>query len=238
MPAHRLTRLAGFQIRMLASVLLLRSRPPRILGWMVWLYLVGILLATLIFALPPVRFHLSCWTQIPKSYPDVEAREWIKNWCDSAIIFFQIGITVAVGGVVFTERVVDFIRQRAIVAQNDFNARMVTPDVGERRKRLARFYWTMKGFDARKGGPSPPSRLEIARAWWSHTATILEDIIPADIIAGFGDRLPFFYRGFIFKFAVAFPGGFYGLIAFTMFEGLLVAQVVKTYFDYIPVCSP
>ena len=61
--------------------------------------------------------------------------------------------------------------------------------------------------------------------------------MPGGVIPG-NEQVPFLYRIFLFKFAVSFPGGFYGLTAFSMFEGLLLAQVVKTYFDYIPVCSP
>jgi hypothetical protein len=236
MPARRLKRLVAIQLRLLTNILLLRPRPPRVFGWFVWAILAGVLLVTFVLVLPPVRSLISCGLAIPKSYADQESREWVKDWCDAAIIFFQIGIAISVGGVVFTERLVDFIRQRTMALQNAIDLGYMTPDVRERRRRLARFYWAMKALENRIGTANSPSLFEIIRTWSRHTGGVLEDVIPAVVPTGV-EQVPFLYRIFLFKFAVAFPGGFYGLAAFSMFEGLLLAQVVKTYFDYIPVCT-
>jgi hypothetical protein len=238
MPARRLKRLVALQLRLLTNILLLRPRPPRVFGWLVWAYLGGILLVTFVLVLPPVRSLFSCWLAIPKNYADPESREWVKDWCDAAIILFQIGLAISVGGVVFTERLVDFIRQRTMALQNAIDMGYMTPDIRERRRRLARFYWAMKALEIRIGtANNPPSIFEIMRTWSRHTGRVLEDLVPAGVIPGGGEQVPFLYRIFLFKFAVSFPGGFYGLAAFLMFEGLLLAQVVKTYFDYISACS-
>jgi hypothetical protein len=217
MPARRLKKLVALQLRLLTNVLLLRPRPPRVFGWLVWAYLGGILLVTFILVLPPVRSLFSCWLAIPKNYADQESREWVKDWLDAAIILFQIGIAVSVGGVVFTERLVDFVRQRTMALQNSIDLGYMTPDIRERRRRLARFYWAMKTLEIRIGTVHPPSMFEIMRTWSSHTARVLEDVMPGGVIPG-NEQVPFLYRIFLFKFAVSFPGGFYGLTAFSMFD--------------------
>ena len=54
----------------------------------------------------------------------------------------------------------------------------------------------------------------------------------------FGGRLYRFYAVLILvRLGAAFPGGFYGVVAFIFFQGLIYAQVVKTYFEYFPNCG-
>jgi hypothetical protein len=40
-----------------------------------------------------------------------------------------------------------------------------------------------------------------------------------------------------FVLLASFPRGFYGALAFFLFEGLLLSQVAKTYFEYLPECT-
>jgi hypothetical protein len=52
-----------------------------------------------------------------------------------------------------------------------------------------------------------------------------------------GIRVPKFYIPMlIFRVVSAFPKGMYGVVAFVLFEGVLLAQVAKTYFEYLPTC--
>ena len=71
----------------------------------------------------------------------------------------------------------------------------------------------------------------------TRTKKLISDIFTLSI-AVFGARSYTFYAMLIgLRIGTAFPGGLYGVIAFILFEGLIISQVVKTYFDYAPACG-
>jgi hypothetical protein len=196
---------------------------PAVISGPVLGVIVGFLIATALLALPPIResvtesvFQISCLS--------AHAKELGKEYCDFSIITFQLLVALSVGGILITDKVANFAETIASSLQAAQEHHL-----GRRQKKLMRdfygYYLAMKrsGVDLTVWN-APPK-----------VFGLFHRLNQTALLAGF--RLPRFYMEMlVFKFATAFPKGLYGVVALAVFEGVLLSQVAKTYFDYVPAC--
>jgi len=178
------------------------------------------LIIPIALAEPNVKDIAACFVF---SKPSAETRELVKNFCDFAAITFQILIAVMIGGIAVTERVVSAIqRQMADIERR----RLSNLD---RTKKLFVRQLVQMYVDTRYAGHGmtlsnflPRTRKILSDQWAVYRQV-------------FGGRLYWYYVFLVlFRSGAAFPGGFYGVIAFFLFQGLIWSQVLKSYFDYFP----
>jgi len=181
------------------------------------------LIVPIVLAAPPAKDLLFCRLF---SKPSPEKMELIKNYCDYSAICFQILIAITIGGIAITESAAYTIRSKINVIQASQLAQF---DKKQRDsiRRMIKMY-----LDIRYVGTGLTSDNALTR-----TKKLISDIFTLSI-AVFGARSYTFYAMLIgLRIGTAFPGGLYGVIAFILFEGLIISQVVKTYFDYAPACG-
>ena len=87
------------------------TAPPRALSRVSETIVILVFLIAVIAALPPAKDFVFCnWTSFSKiSKPGGED---IKNWCDFIIIFCQVAIVLTIGGVIFSDGIVKWNRDR------------------------------------------------------------------------------------------------------------------------------
>jgi hypothetical protein len=179
-------------------------------------------IAPIVLAAPPIKDVLFC--HLFKT-PSLEDKDIIKNYCDYFAICFQILIAITIGGIAITESAVQIIRSKVSAMQ----ASQVAQADKWQRGSIKRFIKIYR--DIRYAGKDITVDNMFIRA-----KNIVSDIL-ALFFSIFGSRSYIFYAMLIsLRVGVVFPGGLYGVFAFTLFEGLIISQVVKTYLDYAPVC--
>jgi hypothetical protein len=196
---------------------------PLLFSIPVLILIVSILLATVALALPLFRepvvsyiFHVHC---LPN-----EAKERGKEYSDFAIIAFQLLVALSIGGILITDQVARFAEATALSFQQSQELRL-----GERQihllRRIYRTYLGMKRAGIKLTAWNAPERVWRVYIGMQQTFKLA------------GVTVPHFYiRMLMLRIATAFPKGLYGVLALIVFEGLLLAQVSKTYFDYLPSC--
>ena len=87
------------------------TAPPRALSRVSETIVILVFLIAVIAAIPPAKDFVFCnWTSFSKiSKPGGED---IKNWCDFIIIFCQVAIVLTIGGVIFSDGIVKWNRDR------------------------------------------------------------------------------------------------------------------------------
>jgi hypothetical protein len=147
-----------------------------------------------------------------------------KQYCDFAVLIFQTLIAVTIGGIFVTDRIVAFA-QNAAQSYQDRRARILE----DRQQALINDLYSSYIVIKRAGRGITmwnfPVRFFI---FWALVKETLHTI---------GVRIPGFYLPMLtFRFLSSFPRGLYGFAALILFECLLLAQVAKTYFEYLPAC--
>jgi hypothetical protein len=154
----------------------------------------------------------------------VSAKERGKEYCDFALILFQCLIASVIGGIAITDEIVASWQRLAQSVEKDRTETLSQQEKALKR-RLIRAYIEYTNLGQNLTWRNVVCRL--IRAF---------HILNSSFIV-VGHRIPKFYSSlFIFRFGASFPKGLYGVLALILFEGVLAAQVVKTYFDYTPAC--
>ncbi|MFI4982479.1 MAG: hypothetical protein ACHQIO_19180 [Nevskiales bacterium] len=201
-----------------------RIATPRAMSIPAAIFIGSLLLTAIVLAEPTIRnlvtadvFEVTC---LPAAYKDAA-----KGYCDFAAIVLQILIAVVIGGIAITDRTVRLAQGLALSFERQREQRLSY----EQRRLIREMYAIYLRSRATARGIT--LRMLLAKF-----ATMMRDSHRIYRIAG--HRLPIFYMTMItLRFGPAFPGGLHGVIAFVLFEGLLSAQVVKTYFDYVAPCQ-
>lgn len=254
----RAERTFGF----IVDVLLYPARiHPRLLTQAGATVAIVILVGIIICVLPPIKDWIFCSWSL---FRDVSKTNYdrIKNWMDFTSIACQGIIAITVGGFVFTDGVASWLRHRAEALQTrmqDITEALQqdgkpTPQVSApltpRQQALRECQQEIENL---RVGVSPKNIAERVHKAFdlvdkmykllspnSPTVDfILRHLIyipfPFNLIPGFRDRRLIILMGL--RYGVAFPGGFYGLLAYIFFLILIFSSTVKTYFDYPGVCS-
>jgi hypothetical protein len=190
----------------------------------VLIVIVVLLLATIALALPPFRepvasyvFHVHCLLN--------ETKELGKEYSDFAIVSLQLLVALLVGGILITDQIARFAEVTALSYQQSRELHL-----GERQRRLTRRiyrnYLELKQAGIKITVWNAPERVLRIAFGLQRTAILAGATIPN-----------FYLKMLMFRIATAFPKGLYGVLALIVFEGLLLAQISKTYFDYLPSCS-
>jgi hypothetical protein len=194
------------------------------LGILAWLLIGGVLFGTVALSEPHVR-ELVSEHMLRVQCLAVPIKERGKEYCDFALILFQCLIASVIGGIAITD---DIVASWQRLARSVEEARTETLSAQEKalKRRLFRAYIEY-------------SRLGQNVTWRNFLGRIIRAFhILNNSFITVGHRIPKFYNSlFIFRFGASFPKGLYGVLALILFEGVLAAQVVKTYFDYLPACA-
>jgi len=197
---------------------------PELLSGPVIIAIALVLLLTVITAVPMLRdkiseavFHVNCLS--------AEAKEAGKEYCDFAIIGFQVSIALVVGGIFVTDKITELTQRAALSFQQDRQTALLRD-----QKRLMRdLYRAYVGLKRAGRG------VTVWNAPWKFMAA-LSHVHRTYILAG--RRIPRFYLVMLtVRFGSAFPKGFYGVLALVVFDAFLLAQIAKGYFDYLAVCQ-
>jgi hypothetical protein len=178
------------------------------------------LIIPVVLAEPNVKNIAAC---LAFSKPSDETKELVKNFCDFAAITFQILIAVMIGGIAVTERVVSAIQQQMAAIERRRLEHLESQKKLFIRQLIRMYVDTRYAGDGLTLSNFLPRTKKILSDQWAVYRQI------------FGGRLSGYYMFLVlFRSGAAFPGGFYGVIAFFLFEGLILTQVLKSYFDYFP----
>jgi hypothetical protein len=183
-----------------------------------------IFISTIIIAILPIRewiaheqYGIRCLAPALK--------ESAKAYCDFILVLLQIAIAITIGGIAITEGAVR-IAQSLVRSYEDSKDIMLTNEQRLLSEEMDETYKRARG------------RIENMSLWNLPTTLwgINHDLSSVFRLAGIA--IPKFYLSLlVFRFGTAFPGGWYGVIAFILFEGLLAAEIMKMHFDYTPACS-
>jgi hypothetical protein len=193
------------------------------LGILAWVVIGGVLFGTVALAEPHIRELVSEHTLGVRCLA-VAIKERGKEYCDFALVLFQCLIASVIGGIAITD---DFVASWQRLAQSIEEGRTEILSAQEEalKSRLISAYTECMS-------------LWQTRTWRNGLGRLIRAFhIMNDCFITVGHRLPKFYSSlFVFRLGASFPKGLYGVLALILFEGVLAAQVVKTYFDYTPVC--
>jgi hypothetical protein len=174
-------------------------------------------------ALPWVRVYLSChYLDLPA---DTE-KEFLKNLCDFLAVLFQVLIAITVGGIAVTEAAVQAVRSRVSHLQ-DQQIQELKQRQNELLRRIIRLYLQIRSVRL-AAAPAAPG---------VNPGAIRRDLTDLWRLLVGGEISNFYAFLLLIRTGAAFPAGFYGVIAFLLFEGLICSQVVKTYLDYAASCA-
>lgn len=228
--------------------------PPKMLTKLVGTVAIGLLVLVLILALPPVKDRTYC---LAFSGTENITKEHIKNWCDFITVACQMLIAMTIGGVVFTNSIADWIRDRSALIQNRLHGisdMLVdnTPN-GPRTEKQEELRNYMKQIDALKIGIDSHNFVDRMHQVCRIIDQMYKLLVPDAPILNFlvrhflhvpfpFNKIPGFRDNRIFillsmRYGIAFPGGLYGLFAYFAFLIMTGSVVLKTYFDYSPVCT-
>jgi len=168
--------------------------------------------------------------------PSHEEGERIKNFCDFATLCFQIAIAIVIGGIAITDPAVRSI-QTHFRQTDEEDVRNFSIQRRGRLKSVTRIY-----IDFRYAGIG----LTIKNFWprfkklinyiWSFVRTIVNSVSEVPNFRQDSDFMKAMNL-ISLRMRMLFPGGGYGVFSFVLFVGLLMSQVIKTYFDYAPTCK-
>jgi hypothetical protein len=227
------------------------TAPPRALSRASETVIVFILLIAVVVAIPSAKDFVFCkWTSFSEiSKPGVEE---IKNWCDFIIIFCQVVIALMIGGVIFADGIVKWMRDRSEELQRQLEeitealqaTAHLTPKQQSLRDKPQQIDDIRTGIKITNLFPKIRDAMYVVESMYndmvpdSHIVNFMGNFIylpfPFDVIPGLrGKRLWVFL---VFRYTSTFPGGVYGMIAFTLFIAMIAVTVAKTYFEYAPVC--
>jgi hypothetical protein len=180
--------------------------------------IVAILVITAAFAEPHVREKFAtflggpCWTMATK--------EWGKEWSDFAVIVFQVLIAIMIGGIAITEDVVNATKGLIAKVQTSYEKKSAD-DRKKIEEELRSLFKEMEGLTLKASLVKAKGIFDRLKALGSPM----------------GEGVPDWYaRWFYLRFGASFPGGFYGILALCLFEGLIISGTAKTYFDYHHAC--
>jgi hypothetical protein len=181
------------------------------------------LFLTVVFAEPHVRKYIHINLMDIKCISN-ERKDEIKSCCDFAIICLQILIALMIGGIAVTDALAAFVRTKFAELENNEKRRIWRTQFALLRDILSIYKEIRQTSQERRLLRTSKSFLTILRNLFKFYELLRSDL----------GRL--WARILFFRLASSFPGGFYGVAAFILFEALIIIQVVKTYFDYAQTC--
>jgi hypothetical protein len=195
---------------------------PTILSGPTLALIVLLLLGTVLAAAPPLReivadrvFDVRCLVDATKDIG--------KEYADFAVITFTLLVAFIIGGVLVTDRIAEATHAAALRYQQYRQQRLAD----EQKTIQDELYAVYQGIKAMGEGITI----------WNFPGRIVAVFAGFQQLMFMTQRIPLFLSLLLlFRFGLAFPKGFYGVLALAVFEGLLLAQVAKTYFEYLPVC--
>lgn len=161
-------------------------------------------------------FEAPCFTGVVK--------ETGREYCDFAIICFQLMIALVVGGIFITDGFVNQMQHWTLRMQNRLD-QMTEEQQNQIEWMLRSYFGDAKASIERVALSSFRSKFRSLRRALNGFATLIAFSLPKWLLLML-----------IFRFGASFPKGIYGLVVFVLFESLLATQVMKTFFEYQPVC--
>ncbi len=196
--------------------------PDRVFG-NVGKWLVGItLVLAVVLDLPPLRNVIACHTNIASV--SSEAREQIKNWCDWVASTFQILIFVTVGGIAFTEQTASYVTKTIRDLVNTQQGNMTAEQIALRTE-LEECLKALRELPTGATIWNMVPRLYAAFRISRRVYRIATHDLPRHMAVFLTIRL-----------VTNWQGNTAGFAAFGLFVPWAVAPILKTYFDYAPVC--
>jgi len=191
----------------------------------IMLGLIGIVLAgTVLGAEPHIRSFIVTNVFDTACLP-AAVKETGKAYCDFAIVCLQLLLALALGGIFITDDIVNATQRWMANIEEDLDRQSETEQ--------AEIATELKSsFDAvQSAGQNITLGNVLEKMKQLYRATLSASLILGHQIPKWQARL------ILLRFGSSFPKGIYGMVAFVLFETMLLAQVAKTIFEYHPSCS-
>jgi hypothetical protein len=230
--------------------------PPRILTRVAATFAILLLFIILILTLPPIKDLVFCKFSIFRDVASTESNK-IKNWCDFISVSCQIVLVIAIGGFVFTDGIARWIHQRSEMIQThllEITEAIHTEAGAQLTPRQDALSKCREQIDKAKQGinlKNFPTRIrEISNIIDNMYKLLIPDApppvrfvlrhlapvpFPLNYIPGFRNNRLIVLMSM--RYGLAFPGRFYGGLAFLVFLVMVCSFALKTYFDYPATCS-
>jgi hypothetical protein len=229
--------------------------PPRILTRVAGTVAIALLFFIIILTLPPIKDLVFCEFAIFRDTARTDADK-IKNWCDFISVLCQIVIVIAIGGFVFTDGIARWIRHRSEALQIqllEITEALHTGAGTQLTPRQESLLKCQQQIDKAKQGINLRNFLvrirEISNIIDNMYKLLLPDSPRLNFVVRHLAPVPFpfnYIPGFrnnrfiillSMRYGLAFPGRFYGNLAFGVFLLMVCSFALKTYFDYPATCS-
>jgi hypothetical protein len=215
------------RVRRLIEVIFVPARTitPQHLSKATFIFIGLVLFTTVMMAEPHIKKLYMTYFLKVDCFP-AATKEVVKEYCDFAIIAFQVLIAIVVGGIVITDNMVSAAQR----LMSSLESTLGKKSEAEREKLLAELHGVADEVKAACIGVT-------LRNCVPRGKRVLDALTIVN--ATLGTDIPKFYmRLFLFRVGASFPKGLYGVLALALFEGMLISQVVKSFYEYAPSCPP